>query len=416
MAISVASKTKTFTNGNANDATSVNSEFAALFNNDSTIATQLNLVTDSAFTFAGNKTFSGVITPAFAELTIASGAITPATNFVRVDTEAAASTDDLTTITQYANSQVVVLRLENASRVVTLKHGTDNIYMKDDQDYVFGGVDEFIAFFYDSTVPGWVEIFRSHNTALKPEGLITGPPPAYASASTITLPAGLKVLDSTGEYLMEVATDQTIDITASGANGLDTGSEANSTLYHVYVVGDSSGSNATKGVFSVTNEDNTGTITLPSGYDIKRQLPLAVVNNGSGDFLKFLVAQGWPHSPLVLFDESASTHAGGGTTAGATNVLAVGTSATYASVSCTSLVPAYGVGVLLQALATYANACYTGVRRDSTGMEIMMGGSAGVATQGMMTLTSSQTFEYIRKAGSGSIAIDVLGYVAELGR
>lgn len=54
----VSSKTYTFTNGTANDATPVESEFTTLFANDATLAADLTEVRDSNFTFTGIKQFT----------------------------------------------------------------------------------------------------------------------------------------------------------------------------------------------------------------------------------------------------------------------------------------------------------------------------------------------------------------------
>src|SRR5690606_23032620 len=118
----------------------------------------------------------------------------------------------------------------------------------------------------------------------------------YSSASQITIGAGA-CRDSTNAYTLAVSGTLTVDITASGANGLDTGSEASNTWYYVYVIGDSTGVNTPKGLLSVTNESSSGAITLPSGYDLKRQLPIAIRNNASSNILNFVVAEGWPYRP-----------------------------------------------------------------------------------------------------------------------
>ena len=54
----VSSKTYTFTNGTANDAGPVNSEFTTLFTNDATLATAVTNLESNAMTIAGVKTFS----------------------------------------------------------------------------------------------------------------------------------------------------------------------------------------------------------------------------------------------------------------------------------------------------------------------------------------------------------------------
>jgi len=68
----------------------------------------------------------------------------------------------------------------------------------------------------------------------------------------------------------------TIDLTASGANGLDTGSEAVSVWYHLWVIAKADGTVA--GLFSAA----ATAPTLPTGYAFKAYVG-AVYNNASGN-------------------------------------------------------------------------------------------------------------------------------------
>jgi len=72
--------------------------------------------------------------------------------------------------------------------------------------------------------------------------------------------------------------DLTVDITASGANGLDTGAEANSTWYYIWVVYNSTTSTAA-GLLSASSTSPT----MPSGYTYMG-LVGAVYNDSGGDF------------------------------------------------------------------------------------------------------------------------------------
>ena len=67
-------------------------------------------------------------------------------------------------------------------------------------------------------------------------------------------------LDSADGTNIVLAGGVNIDITASGVNGLDTGSEAASTFYAVYVIDDSTGVNAAAGLLSLATITPT---TLP---------------------------------------------------------------------------------------------------------------------------------------------------------
>jgi hypothetical protein len=112
----------------------------------------------------------------------------------------------------------------------------------------------------------------------------------FLTVATIKILAGSRVRSSDNTCDIVVPSDLTINITVSGGNGLDTGAEANSTSYYLYLL-----LNPTtleiKAVLSVTNESVTGSITLPSGFTKKRQVlvngiqdeQLIIFNNSAGN-------------------------------------------------------------------------------------------------------------------------------------
>ena len=71
----------------------------------------------------------------------------------------------------------------------------------------------------------------------------------------------------------------TVDITASGAGGLDTGAEAVSTWYYIWAIQGESGVSC---LLSASHTDPT----MPTGYT-KKKLISAVYNDGAGDFRVF---------------------------------------------------------------------------------------------------------------------------------
>ena len=98
-----------------------------------------------------------------AELTIASDAVTVTKNYHKVDTQADAATDDLSTITAgsgVAAGFVLVLRAENVARVVTVKDSVGNILLSG--DCVLSATDRTLTLLYDGT--NWRELGRSVNT------------------------------------------------------------------------------------------------------------------------------------------------------------------------------------------------------------------------------------------------------------
>lgn len=108
------------------------------------------------------------------------------------------------------------------------------------------------------------------------EGLVV----KYVSATTVDIDADyLTLFDSSNLAYIASSVNLTAAITASGVNGLDTGSEATSTWYHIYVI-----YNGTT-VASLLSASATSP-TLPSGYTFKKYVG-AVYNDSGDDFDSF---------------------------------------------------------------------------------------------------------------------------------
>jgi hypothetical protein len=89
------------------------------------------------------------------------------------------------------------------------------------------------------------------------------------------------LLEDSSKAILRIDTlSETVDITASGVNGLDTGSEAGSTWYHIWAIAKADG---TKDCLLSTSATAP---TLPAGYTYKAYLG-AVYNNASGNFVSF---------------------------------------------------------------------------------------------------------------------------------
>jgi hypothetical protein len=70
------------------------------------------------------------------ELTIATGAVTQTQTLHTIDTQGDAADDDLDTITIATDCNMLCLKLEDNSRVVTLKHGTGNLTLPSSSDVI----------------------------------------------------------------------------------------------------------------------------------------------------------------------------------------------------------------------------------------------------------------------------------------
>ena len=100
-----------------------------------------------------------------------------------------------------------------------------------------------------------------------------------ANQTTIKITADkLTVYDTSNNFSVLSSVDVSPAITASGANGLDTGSEATSTWYYYYVIYDGS---TTAGLLSASSSSPT----MPSGYTYKKFIG-AIYNQSGGDLVE----------------------------------------------------------------------------------------------------------------------------------
>lgn len=115
-------------------------------------------------TFTTQQQMAGGLALTRSDLTIASGEITVASAYHRVDTEGAAATDDLVTINGGTTvGQILVLQSVNDARDVTVKNATGNIFLAG-TDFVLSNIlDKLFLIF--STGNQWHEIARSNNGA-----------------------------------------------------------------------------------------------------------------------------------------------------------------------------------------------------------------------------------------------------------
>lgn len=96
----------------------------------------------------------------------------------------------------------------------------------------------------------------------------------------VDIKSGTKVGMDDGSEVVTLIGDASVDITASGLNGLDTGAEAPNTWYYIYVITDGV---TPGGLLSVSPTAPT----LPVNYT-KKRLVGAVRNNGSSNFFQFV--------------------------------------------------------------------------------------------------------------------------------
>lgn len=134
-------------------------------------------------THSGNVTMTGkVLTPIKSTLTIATGVITVTGAYHAIDTEAAAATDDLDTISGGADGQALVLRTTNDGRDVVIKHNTGNILTHSGQNITLTSIKETVTLIYDGSQSKWIVISAPNASA---GGLVASFTPTAGAGLTI---------------------------------------------------------------------------------------------------------------------------------------------------------------------------------------------------------------------------------------
>jgi hypothetical protein len=216
---------------------------------------------------------------------------------------------------------------------------------------------------------------------------------AYATASTVTVSWASMYIE--GRDLG--AFSNTLDITASGALGLDTGSKAVSTWYYIYAIA-SSDWQTVSAIFSAS----ATAPTLPSGYTKYRRLT-AVRNDAASNFVDFA------HTD----DEYVYTSL--------RNVLAGGTATTLTTVDFSGVMPAGLTNKLQSRLSLvnssgaarnaqihgYYNTSYKEIYRMNEGFQ-------GTSTEALTITTNSQSVQYLVSGASCNLTIDIFGFWVKL--
>lgn len=84
-------------------------------------------------------------------LTIASGVITPTTSNFKIDTQSAAATDDLDTISGGVEGDVIFFRTVSSARDVVIKNGSGNILNASGADITLTVLNQMVCYVFDGT-------------------------------------------------------------------------------------------------------------------------------------------------------------------------------------------------------------------------------------------------------------------------
>jgi hypothetical protein len=147
------------------DASSLrNSVELGLYAKPITIVSTTNIVDN--LSNSPTNTFKYQYIPQLNILTIASGVVSLrdyAVQYVRIDTEGAAATDDLDTINNGTDRQTIILQSSSSLRDVVLKSGTGNLVLAGLADFTLTSTADTIMLMYNAALAKWCEVSRSTN-------------------------------------------------------------------------------------------------------------------------------------------------------------------------------------------------------------------------------------------------------------
>jgi hypothetical protein len=103
-----------------------------------------------------------------AELTISGGAVTKTQAWHTIDTEGDAASDDLDTINDGADGDVIFFRPENDARTIVVKHGTGNILCVGGSDFSLDDEEDFCVGIYDAGIAAWLVMFPASGGGISP--------------------------------------------------------------------------------------------------------------------------------------------------------------------------------------------------------------------------------------------------------
>jgi len=216
--------------------------------------------------------------------------------------------------------------------------------------------------------------------------------------------------DSTDVFNITSAGVLTPSLAVSGKDGLDTGSEAASTLYHVFVIGDTAEVNATASLLSLSPTAPT----MPSGYDVFRRVG-TIFNNASSNIENY-TQYGNQSERLTIYEGAITPF----------SVLSGGSATSYTDVDCSAVIPATSRKVRMKfQYDSDGTANRLGFRKKGeTGFTTTTGGAYTVAvglntTSNMygdidVPLDASGIVEYRGQVAGDTTSLWAVGYFDEL--
>ena len=244
--------------------------------------------------------------------------------------------------------------------------------------------------------------------ATLPQGYIQGLQAAFVTEATASIAVGI-CRDSADSFDMSLSSTATADITVSGVNGLDTGSEAIDSWYSLHLINDSTAVNAPAALFSLSATSPT----LPSGYDKFRRVGW-IRNNASSNFFNFKQFANGMSRKYHFQENDVSTRA-----------LTAGNAIVMTAIDLSAFVPETAISAVL--MHTFDNSAGgasstdiaffrpTGIARNVPLYQVSPGVKAdSFRTQFEMGTDTSQSIDYRVDNASDLLNLSVVGFTDEL--
>lgn len=193
----------------------------------------------------------------------------------------------------------------------------------------------------------------------------------YLTSTTVQVPSG-SWRDSTNIFTINLTSPLTLNITVSGAGGLQTGSsESANTWYGAYVIADTTGVNANDVLLIPA-----GVSFSQTGYDVIRSIGW-VRNNAGADFFRFNT-EGTGSAQVYLWDIDSQSE-----------ILTAGGATTFTDIDCSGFIPPSAILGLFQ-MGVVASAAFAGMTIRPNGA----GGtySAFIIRPGVSTTITNRSF------------------------
>lgn len=231
-------------------------------------------------------------------------------------------------------------------------------------------------------------------------GLFNYRAPAYLNTTSIT---AFPISATINGVIVETTVNTTVNVATTGLNGLDTGAPGTDDIFYLYLVAQASGSGAGF-LLSTVDESTAGSITLPGGYTLKKQLPFAVIRQAS-TFIPFVAIGNYVRLRVSTFAAAV--------TPPRTQVLAAGAATVYTAVNCSAFVPSISnyvnVSVFGDTGTTSAQVITraAGIGFDGTEISLDLGGGDYITGDFLLPTNTSQVLEYKWAAASSGRTLDM---------